>query len=126
MIRLLWAASVHTRYFLRRYMPTNILLDAIRTRRGLKWGVPAMLLAVPYLLIASICVQVVEDGGPGWLHLLVLLALWNMLKMLWIGPVSVVLLVRARLDEAVAARPASEVAADDVPDRVLTSAAEIR
>ena len=55
MLRLLWVASVHTRYFLRRYMPTNIALDAIRTRRGLKWGVPAMLLAVPYLLAAAFC-----------------------------------------------------------------------
>ena len=27
MFRLIWIASVHTRYFLRRYMPTNILLD---------------------------------------------------------------------------------------------------
>ena len=35
-IRLLWTGSVHTRNFLRRYMPTNILLDAIRTPRGLK------------------------------------------------------------------------------------------
>ena len=34
MIRELWTVSVHTRAFLRRYMPTNILLDAIRTRRG--------------------------------------------------------------------------------------------
>ena len=41
MLRLLWAMSVRTRYFLRRYMPTNILLDLIRTHRGLKWGVPA-------------------------------------------------------------------------------------
>ena len=31
MFRLIWIASVYTRYFLRRYMPTNILLDAIRT-----------------------------------------------------------------------------------------------
>lgn len=31
-------------------------------------------------------------------------AIWNMLKMLWIGPVSVVLLIRARLRESVAAR----------------------
>lgn len=57
MIRLIWAVSVHTRCFLRRYMPTDILLDAIRTRRGLKWGIPAMLLAIPYLLIANVCVQ---------------------------------------------------------------------
>ncbi len=44
-IRLLWTGSVLTRNFLRRYMPTNILLDSIRTPRGLKWGVPVMLLA---------------------------------------------------------------------------------
>jgi len=44
--RLPWTASVHTRYCLRRYMP-NIAVDAMRTRRGLKWGVPAMLLAMP-------------------------------------------------------------------------------
>lgn len=64
MIRLIWAVSVHIRCFLRRYMPTNILLDAIRTCRGLKWGIPAMLLAIPYLLIANVCVQLIEDGAP--------------------------------------------------------------
>ena len=73
MFRLLWAASVHTRYYLRRYMPTNIALDAIRTRRGLKWGVPAMLLAGPYLLAASVCTNLIAEGCPGWLNLLVLL-----------------------------------------------------
>lgn len=36
MFRLIWIDSVYARYFLRRYMPTNILLDLIRTRRGLK------------------------------------------------------------------------------------------
>ena len=45
MIRLLWTASAEVRYFLRRYMPSNVLLDLIRTRKGLKWGMPAMLLA---------------------------------------------------------------------------------
>lgn len=69
MFRLIWALSVRTRYFLRRYMPTNILLDAIRIRRGLRWGVPAMVLAIPYLYAASICAQLAENGGPGWLHL---------------------------------------------------------
>ena len=99
MIRLLWNASIHVRGFLRRYMPTNILLDSIRTRRGLKWGAPAILLAVPYLLAASICTNVIADGGPGWLNLLVLLFLWNTLKFILIGPVSFVLLIRARLRE---------------------------
>lgn len=67
MIRLLWTASAEVRYFLRRYMPSNVLLDLIRTRKGLKWGMPAMLLAGPYLAIAFWCTTLIENGGPGWL-----------------------------------------------------------
>lgn len=93
-IRLLWTGSVLTRDFLRRYMPTNILLDAIRTPRGLKWGVPAMLLTIPYFLIAASLVQAINDGGPAWLNVLVLLSIWNGLKMLWMGPLSLMLLAR--------------------------------
>lgn len=99
MIRLIWNLSIRTRLFLRTWMPTNILLDAIRTRRGLRWGIPAMLLAIPYLLIANLCVQAIADNGPGWLHLVVLWSIRNSLKMLWIGPVSVILLIGARLRE---------------------------
>lgn len=99
MIRLIWAASVHTRYFLRRYMPTNILVDVIRTRRGLKWGVPAMVLAIPYLLVAAVCRNLIEDGGLGWLNLLLLLFIYNAMKFTIMGPVSLVLLARIRLRE---------------------------
>ncbi|MDS2172372.1 sulfate permease [Nesterenkonia sp. CL21] len=99
MIRLIWAASVHIRYFLRRYMPTNILLDLIRTRRGLKWGVPAMLLAIPYLFAAAICRNLMEDGGSDWLNLLVLLFIYNAMKFAITGPVSLVLLAKTRLRE---------------------------
>lgn len=126
MIRLIWVASEHTRYFLRRYMPTNILLDAIRTRRGFKWGAPAMLLAVPYLLIANVCTGLIDNGAPGWLHLVVLWAIWCALKMLWIGPSSVVMLIRSRIREAVAARHAKAshaVGADDAEKRVLADTA---
>lgn len=55
MVRLLWTASVETHYFLRRYMPSNIVLDLIHTRKGLKWGGPVTLLAVPYLMAAYWC-----------------------------------------------------------------------
>lgn len=96
MIRLLWTASVEVRYFLQRYMPSNIVLDLLRTRQGLKWGIPAMLLAVPYLVVAYWSTTVIDAGGPGWLHLVVLVCLWNSFKMVLFGPVSVVLLVRAR------------------------------
>ena len=104
MIRQLWTLSVHTRAFLRRYMPTNILIDAIRTRKGLKWGIPAMLLAVPYLLVASTFTTHVADGGPRWLNLLVLLCLWNTMKFIIMGPVSLIMLARIRIREAVDAR----------------------
>lgn len=47
-MRPIWSPSVYRRYFLRRYMQTNILLDALRNRRrGLKWGMPGMLLEIP-------------------------------------------------------------------------------
>lgn len=107
MFRSIWIASAHTRYFLRRYMPTNIALDAIRTRRGLKWGVPAMLLAIPYLYAASLLTVLIDDGAPRWLYVLVLLFIWNALKFAIIGPVSVVLLIRARAWEARECRAAS-------------------
>lgn len=109
MFRLLWAVSVPTRYYLRRYLPTNILLDLIRSRRGLKWGVPAMLLAVPYLLVASTCTSLLAGGGPAWLNLLVLLCAWNSMKLTLNGPVTVILLLRDRTREAAAWRRARRV-----------------
>ncbi|GAB6857570.1 sulfate permease [Microbacterium limosum] len=99
MFRLLWNLSIRVRLFLRTYMPTNILLDALRTRRGLKWGVPAMLIAVPYLLGAWLLTVWIADGGPGWLNLLVLLFIWNALKFLVNGPITMIVLIRARVAE---------------------------
>lgn len=61
-----------------------------------------MLAAPPYLLAASICTKLVNDDEPGWLNLLVILFIWNTLKFIVIGPVSVVLVTRARVREAVA------------------------
>lgn len=99
MLRLLWNLSIRVRLFLRTYMPTNILLTALRTRRGLKWGVPAMLIAAPYLLSAWLLTVWIADGGPGWLNLLVLLFIWNALKFLVNGPITLAVLIRARLAE---------------------------
>lgn len=124
MLRLLWNLSIRVRLFLRTYMPTNILLDALRTRRGLKWGVPAMLIAAPYLFGAWLLTIWIADGGPGWLNLLVLLFIWNALKFLVNGPITLVLPLRARLterrDRRAAVREAAVYSVDgDLP--VLTS-----
>jgi hypothetical protein len=94
--------TAHTHYTLRRFMPTNILLDAIHTRRGLKWGVPAMLLAVPYALVTVLCAGLVEAGG--WLNVLALLCAWNALKIIVAGPLTLVRLLRVRGREARARR----------------------
>ena len=102
MFGLLWTLSVRIRGFLRRWTPTNILLDLIRTRRGLKWGVPAMLLAVPYFAAAHACATMIANGGPGWLF--VALFLWNALKFAIMGPLSLVLLANVRVREVIAER----------------------
>jgi len=104
MFRLIWTLSVRTRDFLHHYMPSNRLLAAIRARRGLKWGLPAMLLAAPYILVATICSSLVANGGPRWLYLVVLWGCWNALKFILMGPVSVALLVRARIRESMIRR----------------------
>ena len=52
-----------------------------------------------YLLGAWLLTVWIADGGPGWLNLVVLIAIWSAFKMLWIGPVSLVLLARVRIHE---------------------------
>ncbi len=88
-------------YGLFRYAPTNLLLAAIRyRRRGLKWGIPAMLiLGGGYYFATAICYTIIEREGPSPLYLLVLLFGWNTLKFLWIGPVSLIVLLTVRAQE---------------------------
>ena len=102
MFELILAATARSYFFLRRFMPTAIVIDAINSRRGLKWGVPAMLLAVPYALAAACFRAQIDAGAPGWLNLPVILYLWNALKLLLTGPISLLKLMVVRVREAVA------------------------
>ena len=97
MIALTWNVSVAIRRYLRMYMPTSIAIDLLRSRSGLKWAVPAALAAVPaYLFAAAMASSAVDRGGPGWLNILVLLCLWNAMKLAAMAAWSSPLLVRAR------------------------------
>lgn len=58
-----------------------------------------MLLSVPYLYAAAVCTTIINDGGPRWFCLLVLLFVWNAFKFLWIGPASLIQLIRVRRNE---------------------------
>lgn len=42
---------------------THIALDIICIRGGLKWLLPAMLLILPYVYVASFCLQLIETGA---------------------------------------------------------------
>ena len=81
-----------------------------------------MLLAAPYIAAVKLLTYHIEQGGPGWLHLVVLLCAWNALKMLWLGPVSLIALarVRVRYREYVQRRTARrETESRSTPDEVL-------
>ena len=88
-------------YGIFQHAPTNLLLAAIRyRRRGLQWGIPAMLiLGGGYLYATAICYTIVNTGGPGWLNLLVILFDWNASKFIWIGPISLAILLDVRAQE---------------------------
>lgn len=99
MFQLLIAFVSRIYTFFQRTMPTNMIIRATHTRRGLKWGVPSMLLAVVYVVIGAALAQWVANGAPGWINLLVLVCLWNALKFVVNGPVTLVLLMRVRAIE---------------------------
>lgn len=123
MFGVIWMLSVRLGTFLRRFMPTNVLLAAIFTRRGLKWGMPAMLIAPVYFGAAVLCAGLVEQGAPGWLNLLVLLFLWNALKFIAVGPASLFCLMRVRIREAQIRRLTRvSVMSDGVPMERVTRA----
>ena len=67
MFRLILTTTAYVHGLL-AYAPSNLLLDRIRTREGLKWGKRAMLLAIPYFAIAYWCTTIIDNGGPGWLQ----------------------------------------------------------
>ena len=99
MIRPVLAITSFIYSLLQRYAPSNIVLRWVRSRRGLKWGVPAMLLTLPYLGLALWCSSLAAGGGPAWLNLLVLLSLWNAMKFIAFGPISLIILYRVRAKE---------------------------
>ncbi|MDS2171858.1 hypothetical protein Q7C18_04035 [Nesterenkonia sp. CL21] len=127
-VRRRWRQSENTAQNLektRRLFPTNRIRDAVYTRRGLKWGVPAMLLAAPYIAAVKLLSDVIDQAGSewGWLHLVVLLCAWNALKMLWLGPMSLFALTRVRHREHIQHRNARrEAVPRATPDEALVMA----
>lgn len=81
-------------------MPTNILLYKIRTREGLKRGMPAILLGGTPIFLTAVYITVIDNGWSKWIYLLFALLLWNGLKFLIIGPWSLVILPQTKQGSA--------------------------
>lgn len=99
MFRLIWISSIYVRSFMRRFMPSNIAITALRTRSGLKWAAPAMLLSVPYLFAASYVATLVDGGASKWFYVIFLACIWNALKFVANGIVCMGLFARVRVHE---------------------------
>ena len=104
MFRLIWIISIYVRSF----MPSNIAITGLRTRSGLKWAAPAMLLSVPYLFAASYVTTLVDGGASKWFYVIFLLCIWNASNFVANGIVCMGLLVRVRVYERRLQRSAAE------------------
>lgn len=104
------------------YFPSNLIRDRVWTREGLKWGVPAMLLSLPYFGLAYWLATVVEAGGPSWLNFFVLLCAWSGFKLLWLGPLSLVVLTYVRIREGLERYRAGRRALDNAAPRLRAPA----
>lgn len=100
MLRFIFAGVARTYYLLARYAPGPRLISRICRRDGLKWGVPAMLVSVPYFLVANIFKRVLEDGGNLWFSVPLLCCLVMGIAFLALGPISLLLLAKTRMREA--------------------------
>ncbi|MBC9943185.1 sulfate permease [Leucobacter sp. cx-328] len=100
MLALIWHLSSFANDLLQRYAPTNRLIWFLRRRENLRYGVLAMLFSVPYLLIARGALALIGVGAPEWLYLVFILCIWNAIKFLVWGPISLLFLTKARFREA--------------------------
>ena len=88
MLRLIWNTSTCIRTFMGSGCPPTFCSTPCAPGEGCA-GASAMLLSVGYFAIASWCTTLIADGGPGWLHLIVLLCIINAFKFLINGPITV-------------------------------------
>ncbi len=70
--------------YLQGFAPSDLIVSRVRRGRPSTRVAGSLLaLATAFALGAIIAADLASDGGPGWLHLLVLLWTWNAMKFLW-------------------------------------------
>ncbi|GAB3597148.1 hypothetical protein [Microbacterium tumbae] len=94
-----------------RWLPSNILVRRVLTRRGLRWGIPLALLGLVYFIAGVGCVGAVQLGGPGWWYIGVAVCWWTALKLVGHGLYATVMLPIVRAQESRAVRRAIQAEA---------------
>ena len=95
---LAWQLSASIHRYLQTYAPTNIANAWLRTRRGIKWAIPAAFVATPlYAWAADALVDVLDRGGPTWLGFVAMLCVWNAIKFATNAVLTPLALARLRL-----------------------------
>lgn len=88
------AGSVRT---VLQHAPTNRFLRWLQARPGIIATVAAMAAGVAYLFTAAVCTVLLDRGGPGWLNILVVLFVYNSVKLALHGLAMLLMLARDRL-----------------------------
>lgn len=91
---------------IRRYYPSNLALAWLQSRRGLKWGVPAMLIALVYIYLGYWLHTQAQTTGEGWISVFAVVCAISAVKFAVNGPVTLLKLAAARIREARARRAA--------------------
>lgn len=85
-----------------RWLPSNILVRRVCTRRGLRWGVPLALLGLVYFTAGVGCVGAVQLGGSPWWYVGTVVCWWTALKLVGHGLYAAVMLPIVRAEESLA------------------------
>lgn len=98
---LLWRTVATIHGYVLAYAPSNIAIAHLRSRRGVKWAIPAALVAVPApLYVAWLMTVLVDHGVTHWLLLLTLVCFIDACKFGALALLAPRMLMRARLTRA--------------------------
>ena len=130
MIRLVFHLAATAYWWLHAHAPSNRLVQRVRTAPSLHWTPICALAALTCLAAAAGLGATIQHGAPGWLNLVVLVALWDGAKIGWLAPANLVWMIRARLADRrysqqteAAMREATSMADGTVPARTWGSLA---
>jgi hypothetical protein len=98
------AAAVYR--WCQRWLPSNILIRRVRTRAGLRFGIPLALLGGVYFIAGLGCLGAVRLGGPGWWYLAMAVCWWTAAKLIGHGLYATLALPVVRVRENLAVRRA--------------------